>query len=261
MVGQALFYGQDQSTLLLDIVASATTSLIGTLPQLLIRSIFVKSKPRKHDSTNKGRRTSSNIQTQTPSVVEKYQEIDKRRRQLYRRMYKLPSYSREIAWCILVVCLFAACFTAIIYGLSFDLEEESIPNEDNPNADLYATDCWTSSLQLRIENALSVDYFNEEYAEREEMNASSYGGSDTGSWLLSLGQSLLWSLILWQPLSYVSFGFIQIFGNDRDLALSHLSCPDRDLHRHLDQDCDVHVEFGNEGVVHHYIFMECLVHS
>ena len=32
------------------------------------------------------------------------------------------------------------------------------------------------------------------------MNESGYGGSDTGSWLLSLGQALLLSIFIWQPL-------------------------------------------------------------
>lgn len=40
------------------------------------------------------------------------------------------------------------------------------------------------------------------------MNESSYGGSDTASWLLSLGQSLMLSLVLWQPLTlFVITGF------------------------------------------------------
>ena len=102
-----------------------------------------------------------------------------------------------------MVVSLAACFIAIVYGLSFDMEAAAAANEDNPNADMYSTDCWNSSLNLRIENALSLDEFTEEYEEQNEMNSSSYAGSDSASWLLSLGQSLLLSLILWQPLTYV----------------------------------------------------------
>ena len=87
--------------------------------------------------------------------------------------------------------------------MQFDVSVSQEANQQNENFDLYQADCWNSSLSLRIENALSIDYFNEAYAEREQQNASSYGGSDAGSWLLSLGQSLLLSLFLWQPLTYV----------------------------------------------------------
>ena len=89
----------------------------------------------------------------------------------------------------------------MVYGLKFDLDVESEDNEDNENWALYDSGCWNTSLQLRIENELSIGYFGEEFQEREEMNSSSYGGSDTASWLLSLGQSLLLSMILWQPLN------------------------------------------------------------
>ena len=71
-----------------------------------------------------------------------------------------------------------------MYGLSFDLEASSEDNTDNDNYEFYESGCWNSSLQLRIENELSGDYFDEEYEEREEMNESSYGGSDTVSWLV-----------------------------------------------------------------------------
>ena len=203
MVGQALFYGREQSTLWQDIVASFITSLFGFVPQLLVREIFIKSRPRKTDSTK--RRRSSKIWTKTSAVnMEKYQEVSVIRQELYKNMYKCPSYFREIAWCILLVTAMAACFVAILYGLSFDLEVVGTVNEDNRNVQLYGSDCWTTSLQLRIEDALSKTYFDEAYAQRIELNESSYAGSDSDSWLLSLGQSLLLSLILWQPLTYVS---------------------------------------------------------
>lgn len=68
---------------------------------------------------------------------------------------------------------------------------------------MYESGCWNSSLHLRIENALSEDYFDAKYTETDELNSGSYGGSDSRSWLLSLGQSLTLSLLLWQPLTYV----------------------------------------------------------
>merc|ERR1712218_340569 len=41
---------------------------------------------------------------------------------------------------------------------------------------------------------------NAKEQQMESWNESGYGGSDTGSWLLSLMQSLLLSLFLWQPM-------------------------------------------------------------
>merc|ERR1712217_879150 len=91
--------------------------------------------------------------------------------------------------------------TAIVYGLSFDLLPISKVNRNNANWGLYEdTNCWNTSLELRIEDELSNEQFNQDYEDREEMNASGYGGSDTGSWLLSLFQSLMLSIFIWQPL-------------------------------------------------------------
>ena len=214
MVGTALFYGQDQSTLWLDITASFITSLFGKLPQFVVRHIFIKSEPRKTDST-KMQRTNSisrrrvSIQRRRSSVSPvvasavnspRFQQVSDIRMKLYRKKYKYATYCREVAWCILLMFAIFCCFAAILFGLSFDLHVESSRNKNNPNADLYASDCWTTSLHLRIEDDLSVDYFDAVYAKREELNGSSYGGSDARSWLLSLGQSLLLSLFFWQPL-------------------------------------------------------------
>merc|ERR1719242_164576 len=107
------------------------------------------------------------------------------RESLYNQMYKLPSFMKKIAWVFLIVISVAACLIAIIYGLSFDLQMAKSVNTNNENYELYESGCWNTSLQLRIENELSGDYFDGEYEEREEMNESSYGGSDTASWLLS----------------------------------------------------------------------------
>ena len=136
-----------------------------------------------------------------------------------------------------------------MYGLSFDLEASSEDNTDNDNYEFYESGCWNSSLQLRVENELSGDYFDEEYEEREEMNESSYGGSDTVSWLVSLGQSLGQSLVLWQPLTYALFYCSLDHDervNDRCLVLNVGSL--QSVRCDLDQTVDVHVESGNEGI-------------
>merc|ERR1711972_1196576 len=58
------------------------------------------------------------------------------------------------------------------------------------------------------------------------MNESSYGGSDAMSWLLSLGQSLLLSLVLWQPLTLYVVTWIKIWMFTWNLPIRFpVSCP------------------------------------
>ena len=99
----------------------------------------------------------------------------------------------------------------MIFGLSFDLDVEASPNTANQFSTMYAEDCWNISLLLRIENGLSEDYFTEQSLERQQWNESSYGGSDAASWLLSLAQALLLSLILWQPLLVYTVTWIKVW--------------------------------------------------
>ena len=99
----------------------------------------------------------------------------------------------------------------VVYGLLFDLKVLHKDNISHPHHDLYGSECWNNSLQLRIENGLSREWFNDQYLEREEMNEGSYGGSDSGSWLLSLLQSLLLSLLLWQPLTIWLITWLKIW--------------------------------------------------
>ena len=107
-----------------------------------------------------------------------------------------------------------------MYGLKFDLEAAAVTNTENPRWALYETDCWNSSLQLRIENGLSGDKFNADYEKREEQNSSSYGGSDTGSWLLSLFQSLMLSILIWQPLTMLIWTLLCVWMFTWNLEIS-----------------------------------------
>jgi len=155
--------------------------------------------------------SSEEILSRAPMMKERVQEVMKERDSLYKTMYKFPPICNEIAWTFLLLISLAACFVAIVYGLSFDLMVEGEDNTENENYEFYESGCWNSSLQLRIENELSSDYFDGEYEEREEMNESSYAGSDTNSWILSLGQSLTLSLVLWQPLTLYVVTWIKIW--------------------------------------------------
>ena len=66
MVATAMFYGEDQSDLAEDIAASLITSLVGTLPQAVIKHLFLTTKPRTKDSSKKLlNRTSNNVLEET----------------------------------------------------------------------------------------------------------------------------------------------------------------------------------------------------
>merc|ERR1712048_77811 len=56
------------------------------------------------------------------------------------------------------------------------------------------------SMDLQIENDASMRLFEEKQNMLAMYNSASYAGSDAQSWLLSIAQSLVTSLLLWQPL-------------------------------------------------------------
>merc|ERR1719361_695571 len=154
---------------------------------------------------------SSQTKSEYTKIQEKVQQLETMRKHFYDYNFPFPPITRKIAWVILVLWSAAATVTAIVYGLSFDLEVEAEDDKKSTNWDLYESGCWNTSLQLRIENELSIGYFGDEFQEREEANGSSYGGSDAGSWLLSLGQSLFLSMILWQPLNIYLLTWIRVW--------------------------------------------------
>ena len=103
-----MFYGQDQSTPIQDVVASFIASLVGTLPQKGIKMIFVKSKPKQKDVVTQIME-SNNVNVDK----EKYQKVSALRMELYAEMYKLPGFCREIGWGILLTVSVAAFCIAV----------------------------------------------------------------------------------------------------------------------------------------------------
>merc|ERR1719474_2450576 len=185
---------------------STRRMIVGMTPPGSPRSRRSLSSPRSTEdslSRQSSRRSAANM--------DKFKRVDQERQRLLDEMYKLPPWGREIAWCCLVVIAITACFTAIIYGLSFDLEVHRKANSENPHAHLFSSECWNTSLVLRLENKLSLSMFWDEFLERIDMNASSYGGSDSMSWLIALVQSVALSLVLWQPLRIYVVTWIKIW--------------------------------------------------
>eukprot|EP01083_Nonionella_stella_P194834 718302_1 len=142
----------------------------------------------------------------------KIRAISDIRKALFDKMFPLSHAFKTVGWIVLILWSLAACVTAIAYGFKFDLEATAIENTENPNHALYQNnDCWNTTLALRIEADLSKEKFLNDYVEQEVKNASSYAGGDAKSWLLSIFQSLLTSLILWQPLTLYIVTWIKIW--------------------------------------------------
>jgi hypothetical protein len=140
----------------------------------------------------------------------------------------LPHSFKKLAWAVLVIWALAACITAIVYGLSFDIAVSSTPKTSDD-------ECWDdASLIAQIESRLSAQMLDAQQTERRAENASSYGGSDSASWLLSILQSLLTSLLLWQPLTVYCVAWLKVWmftwhlklkvGPGNVLALCRLCC-------------------------------------
>ena len=247
MVATGIFYGIDQTTIMRDIAASFLISFSGTLPVVVIRKIFEKSRPReepsKVDSIQRELETGGEdaiqrldtAQHNIPDLAKqatrmvtfsskisdihqnnrqhKIDVIEEIRKTLLKEMHPLPHICKKVAWIIIILWSAAASFIAIVYGLDFDLKYDASPNQDNLNVieGKYDEECWNNTMNLRIEDELSQQMFNEQQLEIEEQNASTYGGSDSGSWLLSVGQSLLASLLLWQPITVYLLTWLKLW--------------------------------------------------
>merc|ERR1719295_1289157 len=69
------------------------------------------------------------------------------RRVLFESLYPLPHSFKKLAWAVLVLWALAACITAIVYGLSFDIEYSSTEKESAEAAE----PCWDAPLINQIE--------------------------------------------------------------------------------------------------------------
>lgn len=112
-VAQAVFYGQDQSTLWQDIVASAITSLLGTFPSWIVMQLFTRSRPNKRIWTKSKSSTFYGSSLATPENRKKFKDAQTERRSLYKRRYPLPSYCRKVAWILVIVSSAMFCTSAV----------------------------------------------------------------------------------------------------------------------------------------------------
>jgi len=138
--------------------------------------------------------------------------INEVRKALYDQLYPLPHFTRYIAW-VLVILWSATCVVvSIVYGIQFDQAALAVANEDNPNAELYASSsCWNTTLSLQLEADASKAQFESDALDQKLAESGSYGGGDSASWLLSIAQSLLMSIILWQPMTLYIVTWIKLW--------------------------------------------------
>eukprot|EP01083_Nonionella_stella_P117890 351749_1 len=231
MMVTGIYYGWPQSTPAQDVLASFVTSLCSTLPVSIMRNLFLKSKPKEVQSSKhnqgflnasedinhlrsfiKGKKdiTLSDFDEELNKMYgkeDRIRAISAIRKALFDIMFPLPHKCKKIAWVIVVVWSFAATVMAIAYGFKFDLLVTKVTQQTG----YERNECWNTSLVTQIDHELSIKKFAQDYAAQQEKNASSYAGGDAQSWLLSLFQSLLTSLILWQPLTVYVVTWIKLW--------------------------------------------------
>ena len=252
MVMTATFYGTQQTNIWGSIIASLLISLCSTVPVIIVRKLFEKSKPNIDLTTRKERLldeeddvdeledalldTSSwatmKMDTLSQSIRRstiggknkdnKYVALTEIRKTIYNDIYPLPTKTKKVAWIILILWSVAAGITAMVYGLAFDLEYVQVINEQNSRYidGKYDNACWNVSYTLKAETRLSNEEFAAAQAAKRAENAASYGGSDAKSWLISLFQSILVSMVIWQPLTIYVFTWIKLWAFTYRLKLS-----------------------------------------
>merc|ERR1711892_928084 len=136
---------------------------------------------QSHQSMNS---KSEGSKSEQSVLQKKIDDLEKMRKHFYDYNFPFPPMTRTIGWVVLVLWSSGAVLTAIVYGLSFDITPEIMgANKANENYALFESDCWNTSLQLRIEDQLSQGNFTAAVDAAEELNEGSFGGSDTSSWL------------------------------------------------------------------------------
>eukprot|EP01083_Nonionella_stella_P106930 309061_1 len=153
--------------------------------------------------------------------LHKVKTVSQVRNYLFRKRFPLPHIYERIGWIVLILWSAAACIIAIVYGLRFDMDAHAAKNSANPHMDLYENDeCWNTTLSLQIEASLSKDKFLADFAAQQYKNAMSYAGSDSMSWVLSIFQSLLQSIFLWQPLNVYLKTWVRVWLFSWNLKIS-----------------------------------------
>lgn len=154
---------------------------------------------------------SYNNRSQRVQLVEHIRDV------LYRAVYPLPRLCKKLAWILILLWSVVCCYLAILYGIQFD----KLYDEQQKNTELYESDCWQLNVQLMINNNLSksvVEDANIALAQSNQFSDNYFDEdadiiipADSASWLMSLFQSLILSLIIWQPLTVYIVTWIKLW--------------------------------------------------
>jgi len=119
-------------------------------------------------------------------------------------VYPLPHRFKRFAWLFVVAWTLFAAVMAIFYGLQFDLKYAAEANAQNENVQngLYGAECWRNNKLLELEDLLSIRSIADLQNSLESTFSGSYAAdSESAKWLLSMIQSLVLSILVWQPLT------------------------------------------------------------
>ena len=133
------------------------------------------------------------------------------RKSLFNQTHPFPNKCKRYTWILLILWTIAAAIIAVAYGLLFDAPYSKRYNKNIDNYGLYQRPCWNNSMALQMEYNVSLIDFNSKQQILMNEYGNTYAGNETQSWLLSIFQSLITSLILWQPLMTYVLTWIKLW--------------------------------------------------
>ena len=123
---------------------------------------------------------------------------------IFHSMYPHSNKYKKVAWVLMAVWTAAAVLVALVYGLQFDtLNVEAVEGDD----------CFESLIHRAYETPLTAEYVEQLKAELASGEDDDYSASldESSSWLIALAQSLVASVLLWQPLNIYISTWIKIW--------------------------------------------------
>ena len=245
MGSTALFYGQRQQQWAAHAV-SFLVSLFSSAPEALIRRMFRKSRSKlmrsdqlrlqsiEVNEAHRGVYTGNSVLEQRMSYIfedgtkaaardvyrihqassrsDKIQMMNSIRMLLLSKMYPYPHWVKHLAWILLLIGSAAGIFSAILFGLQFDLSYDFrvIRKRD---------ECWENNLKEVLNEEYSDFYVKEKNLQLVFKAAFAENIRDSSSWLLSLLESLVLSLVFTQPLSIYIMTWIKLIAFTNNLEL------------------------------------------
>ena len=251
----AIFYGVNQQGVSI-ITASATMSLVAVIPGKIFKKLFKKSKPKIVESQKINQmifhlkpdldliasnrppsyqrlidivsNTKDNVKmqmvrrVQTSYSVEQSGEqdgvdwnqmtlVNQIRNRLLDETYPYPHGMKKITWLLLSAWCLAMIIIALQYGIQFDLLYDIVDGQPLPS-------CWQNNFRETL-NSRFTEIFIED---RQNSVQTDYGldyVTDSRAWLISVCESLAFSILLWQPFMIWLFTWLKLWAFTHNLKL------------------------------------------